>query len=315
MCLKPATSQKSHAENYVQVPGYSQLPLFLWRLVHGLIDKLLKPFVRITIAAVLLALLSACSARPVAPVSDLSSKRQPAKLIRIVRPGDTLYSIAWAAGVDYRQVANWNGLVAPYIVFPGQNLSLVPTGRHASRSNPTKKPVTVATKVAPVSAPTKVKISPIPTPVPESKPEKSVSKDVRQSPAQTKSAGFADGGWMWPVQGNLLYKFSSSTGAKGIDIGVVSGTPVRASASGRVVYAGSGLRGYGQLVIVKHSSEYLSAYGHNRKLLVQEGDSIRRGQTIAESGSDSGRGELLHFEIRRNGKPINPEGLLPQKQG
>lgn len=97
-----------------------------------------------------------------------------------------------------------------------------------------------------------------------------------------------------------------------MDIAVASGTPVKASAGGRVVYAGSGLRGYGQLVIVKHSTEYLSAYGHNRKLLVQEGDTIVAGQVIAESGSAPGKGEQVHFEIRRNGQPVDPANLLPR---
>lgn len=100
--------------------------------------------------------------------------------------------------------------------------------------------------------------------------------------------------------------------SKGLDIAVPPGTPVRAAANGRVVYAGSGLRGYGQLVIVKHSEEYLSAYGHNRKLLVQEGDSIVSGQVLAESGSAPGKGDQVHFEIRRLGRPVDPITLLPE---
>ena len=108
----------------------------------------------------------------------------------------------------------------------------------------------------------------------------------------------------------MIEDFNTS---KGIDIAVKPGTPVKASAGGSVVYAGSGLRGYGQLVIVKHNDDYLSAYGHNRKILVQEGDRIVSGQIIAESGSASGGSDKLHFEIRRNGKPVDPIRLLPKR--
>ncbi|KAA3634527.1 MAG: hypothetical protein DWQ08_00395, partial [Proteobacteria bacterium] len=141
-------------------------------------------------------------------------------------------------------------------------------------------------------------------------PRSATGASTAPAPRQSGSMpATTNGAWRWPVQGTVVGAFNQS---RGIDIAVSSGTPVKASADGRVVYAGSGLRGYGQLVIVKHSDEYLSAYGHNRKLLVQEGDTIVSGQVIAESGSAPGRGEQVHFEIRRNGKPVDPVRLLPR---
>lgn len=283
-------------------------------------------------------LVAACSAPPVAPVSDLSRPVQPVGVYRIVQEGDTLYSLSWAAGVDYRQLAAWNDLPAPYLIRPGQRISLVPTGSTPTRTAPatTTSPAgSASTRVTPlpadagtgatVLAPTPVAPKPVaPAPAPKSATPAPSTTPAPAAPAaptgeETRAAaavaaassagtGPSPSAWAWPVRGRLVGRFQD---ARGYDIAVASGTPVRSTAEGLVVYAGSGLRGYGQLVIVKHSNEYLSAYGHNRKLLVEEGDRIVGGQVIAESGSAPGKGEQVHFEIRRNGQPVDPGGLLP----
>ncbi len=248
------------------------------------------------------AMLAACAPRPLPPVSDLSRPVTPAEVYRIVRPGDTLYSVSWAAGVDFRELAAWNGIAPPYVIRPGQRISLVPTGRTAptAADAPAKTTPLPADGGGAVARPIEPDTRPVST--------AAVSPPEPEAPANNLPRGAPDL-WNWPVRGKVVSGFSES---RGLDIAVAAGTPVKAAAGGQVVYAGSGLRGYGQLVIVKHSNEYLSAYGHNRKMLVQEGDSIVAGQVIAESGSAQGRGEQVHFEIRRNGRPVDPMGLLPK---
>lgn len=249
------------------------------------------------------AVLAACAPRPLPPVSDLSRPLTPVEVYRIVRPGDTLYSVSWAAGVDYRELAAWNGIAPPFVIRPGQRISLVPTGRTspAAADEPAKTTPLPADGGGAVARPIE----------PDSRPAPAAAAS-RPQPAPPPADNLPRGapeGWNWPVRGKVVAGFSES---RGLDIAVAAGTPVKSAAAGQVVYAGSGLRGYGQLVIVKHSNEYLSAYGHNRKMLVQEGDSIVAGQVIAESGSAPGRGEQVHFEIRRNGRPVDPMGLLPK---
>ncbi|MGA8034035.1 MAG: peptidoglycan DD-metalloendopeptidase family protein, partial [Casimicrobiaceae bacterium] len=117
--------------------------------------------------------------------------------------------------------------------------------------------------------------------------------------------------WMWPAKGKVVAQFSDTANLKGIDIAGTAGEPVYASAAGRVVYAGSGLRGYGKLIIIKHNATYLSAYAHNQNILVKEGQQVARGQKIAEMGSTDASRVMLHFEIRRFGKPMDPEKFLP----
>lgn len=245
-----------------------------------------------------------------------------------MRPGDTLYSLSWAAGVDYRELAAWNGLASPYVIHPGQRISLVPTGRAPAASNAGNAAGTRVSALPQDGNTGATSVTPLPsssTPRPDaagSGTRQSVSKEKRvtskpapeRKPAVPATPGPTPtpGAWMWPVRGSVVASFSQS---RGVDIAVGSGTPVKASAAGQVVYAGSGLRGYGQLIIVKHSAEYLSAYGHNRKLLVEEGDRIASGQVIAESGSAPGKGEQVHFEIRRNGRPVDPLSLLPARSG
>jgi len=225
------------------------------------------------------------SRRP-APVVTSSSQRGS----HTVMGGDTLYAIAWRYGIDYRTLARINGIAAPYTIYPGQTLRLTgdaPPPQPAATSQP------APTASAPVPKPSPPAIAASSPPVIET-PDAPVSS------------------WRWPTDGKVSRGFSGTV-HKGIDIDGRAGDPVRATAAGVVVYAGSGIVGYGQLLIVKHNEVYLSAYGHNRKLLVKEGEVVETGQQIAEKGSSATNSVKLHFEIRRDGKPIDPKKLLPPR--
>lgn len=217
-------------------------------------------------------ILSACGHQP-APVSDRTAHapRIKDKAHYTVRRGDTLYSIAFAAGRDFRSVARWNGISPPYRIYPGQRLSLVPTGR-ADRPRP----------------------RPAPSP-----------------PAGERFERVK--GWVWPAQGRVVQKFAAARRHTGIEIAGRSGQGVHSAAPGKVVYAGSGLRGYGKLIIVKHNEVFLSAYAHNRKLLVREGIRVAAGERIAEMGNTGTNRVKLHFEIRKDGRPVDPLRYLPKR--
>jgi lipoprotein NlpD len=221
-----------------------------------------------------------------------------------VRRGDTLYSIAWRLGVDHRDLAAWNDIRPPYTIYSGQRIRVIPGQRkRVVISQP--KPVDPAPKVTettPKSGATKP-AQVAATPEPKSKP-KAVWKEIPSVKLR----------WQWPTQGKVVQNFSSKDiNRKGIKIAGNLGQKITASEAGKVVYVGDGLIGYGQLIIIKHNKEYLSAYGFNRKLLVKEGDEMRKGDLIAEMG-DGGSGRAqLHFEVRRNGVPVNPTALLPRR--
>ena len=202
--------------------------------------------------------------------------------VHVVQPGDTLYTIAWRHGLDHRSLAAWNNLRNPDLIFAGQRIRLTaPPGRAAAAP-----PREAAPARAPATAGTQASRRPAPQPVPAAEP-----------PPQ----------WQWPTRGPIVSEYGNRAAiASGIGIGGRAGQPVTAAASGRVVYAGSGLIGYGQLVIIKHNETYLSAYGHNGRVLVAQGQDVRRGQQIAEMGFGPERRPRLHFEIRRNGVPVDP---------
>lgn len=223
-----------------------------------------------------------------------------------VRRGDTLYSIAWRYGFDYRQLAAWNAIRAPYTIYPGQRLRL------------TRPPSTSSKKTAKRSSSTSAK-TPKTSPTTKKSASQSASSKKASSGGSLKksSKAAAKGGnvpvkrWHWPTRGKVVTSFYKS-GRKGIDIAGKLGQPILAASGGNVVYSGSGLIGYGQLIIVKHNKRYLSAYAHNNKILVKEGDTVRGGQRIAEMGRSGSNRALLHFEIRRDGKPIDPIRYLPK---
>jgi lipoprotein NlpD len=296
----------------------------------------------------------------------------------VVVKSDTLYSIAFRKGVDFRDLAQWNGIAAPYTIRPGQRLTLSPpSGRtvaaQATRaphtnpppnpprtssptvvSAPSHPPVTASTAATapgfePVTAPpaapsaapavaataatasataatqvavpikkpaapavtattTVVPVAGVPTPAPAAMPP----------PAPTPAAAGASRAvsgvnWRWPADGSLLSRFQSGDAIPGIEIAGKSGDPVRAAADGVVVYSGNGLVGYGELVIIKHNESFLSAYGHNRKRLVKEGQRVSAGQQIAEMGSTGATRNELEFQIRKDGNPVDPLGYLPSR--
>ena len=210
-----------------------------------------------------------------------------------VRPGETLYAIGWRYGVDYRTLARWNGIDPPYTIRPGQVLRVAPPRpnwweeEEAEAQDSDAPPPTVKKRTAPTT-----------------------------SPPPPKAASSGPIAWRWPAQGPILRTFRLQPPVnKGIDIGGRLDAPVRAAAGGEVVYAGQGLIGYGNLVIVKHDQNFLSAYAHNKTLLVKEGDRVSAGQVIARMGRDNRGRVALHFEIRRRGKPVDPLRLLPRRGG
>lgn len=197
-----------------------------------------------------------------------------------VQRGDTLYAISRRTNITAMDLAAWNGLSSPDTIYPGQTLKLYPPG--ASKQGASAP---VAGSVAPPRP-----LTPIAAPV---------------------SSGFS---WRWPADGVVVGTFvAGETTKQGVDIAGASGQAVRAAADGVVVYSGAGLVGYGELIIIKHSDTYVSAYGHNRRLLVREGQQVKAGQSIAEMGSTGADRVKLHFEIRRQGKPVDPLQYLPRR--
>jgi len=226
----------------------------------------------------------------------------------VVKPGDTLFSIAFRYGWDYKELAARNGIPAPYTIRPGQAIRFNSgsTGSTTVVSNPSS-----SSKTTVIRRPVGTAITP-----PASGGKTTPTSPTTPTPVVTTvpAAERAVGGWTWPANGVLIGKFASNGSLnKGIDIAGDLGQPVFAASDGAVVYAGSGLRGYGELIIIKHSDTYVSAYGHNRRLLVREGQQVKAGQSIAEMGSTGTDRVKLHFEIRRQGKPVDPLQFLPRR--
>lgn len=271
---------------------------------------------------------SGCGPGFAVPVRDTGvpqPSRQP-KVVHIVRKGDTLYSIAFDAGLDYRAVARWNGIKPPYVISPGRKLRLRPppgykpptrTAASGSRAGtattqPSASASTRASSTSSASASSPASgTTPgsAQSPASSSPPASTASRQPAPPPRSTTSGAVES--WLWPARGAIIRGFSQDSANPGIDIAGEEGDPVKSAAGGRVVYSGDGLRGYGQLIIVKHNETFLSAYAHNRKLLVREGDQVRRGQPIAEMGSTGTNRVMLHFEIRKQGTAVDPLQYLP----
>lgn len=216
-----------------------------------------------------------------------------------VKKGDTLIGIALDTGNAWRDLASWNHLDNPNRILVGQHLRVVALPGEAS-----------AVEIKAVAAAPTQQLSSL-----EVKPgtDKDAAKKVAEPVApKAETAPAVASAWSWPAAGNVIESFSDSRN-KGIDIGLKAGDAVNAALEGNVVYAGNALRGYGNLIILKHNSTYLSAYAHNRKLLVKEGDAVKRGQQIAEAGSTDAERVKLHFEIRKGGKPVDPTKFLPAR--
>lgn len=297
--------------------------------------------------AFICAFVAGCAATTPAPVSERlrSAKKTAAKPkavakepdwrpdVYTVQKGDTLYSIALEHGLDYRELAEANGVEDVNVIHVGRQLRLKPAAQPA---------LTVPLKAAPAvegrplagdlpsvkNAPKPLKLPysekalaqlegqsvAVAAPKPEQVPFKIVKADDKAHPAEpAKDAGGDDDDqvdWGWPANGKVIAGFADSQNGKGVDIAGKAGQPVLASASGKVVYSGSGLRGYGKLIIIKHNKTYLSAYAHNSQILVKEGQAVSKGQKIAEMGDSDADQVKLHFEIRRLGKPVDPAKYL-----
>ena len=295
----------------------------------------MKQSPRLVLLTLLLAVLAGCNTatrktpvieRPISPVTTrpapprVEAPRPDARGTYTVRRGDTLLRIALDHGQSYRDLVAWNNLADPDDIKVGQVLRVDPPGEKVAGNNVVTQPVPM-----PPQAPRKT------TPRADKKPysEENVAESQRGEKAETVvSAAAVPAGsrvgatvtatddeklsWMWPSDGRIIATFDEGKN-KGIDIAGRAGQQVMAAGAGKVMYAGSGIRGYGNLVIVKHSNSLLSAYAHNRAIVVKEGDNVTKGQVIAEMGDSDADTVKLHFEIRQQGKPVDPARFLPSR--
>lgn len=298
-----------------------------------------------------IAVLSACAQTTVSVRSNTgnetarpaASQKQYEPISRdqpyIVQAGDTLYGISFRAGLSYREVAAWNDIGEPYTVKIGQRILLRPKNFVETAESRSVAPDTAAPTI---SKPVEIKSPEVKSPVvqtPVVKPIESVSQTPVVTPTESNTgkpllAGPGEStpqnpvspvtnkpvvnsgaiNWRWPSDGMVISRYvQGDTSQQGINIGGKSGQPVKASADGTVVYSGAGLVGYGELIIIKHNNEWLSAYAHNRRRLVAEGTKVNAGDVIAEMGRTGTIRDMLHFEIRRNGKPVDPLLFLPKQ--
>jgi len=286
----------------------------------------------------LLVLLAGCMTGRPAPVTDRlppQTKASPAKpkpvprvaqgpdqprpAFYTVKAGDTLYSIALESGLDYRELAAWNN-VEPSRIRVGQSLRLTPPGGVVA--SPLRTPGAVEAKPlgTDAGAVAGAKGEPRGVRMPYSdqtyaqmsgaKPDPAVAKPQTQPESKPFPPGADEVDWIWPVTGKIVSPFNEASN-KGIGIAGKMGQPVVAAGPGRVIFSGIGIRGLGKLIVIKHNEKFLSVYAHNRELLVKEGQTVARGQKIAEMGDTDADRVKLHFEIRRLGKPVDPAGLLP----
>ena len=258
----------------------------------------------------LIFLLSSCGggSRALAPVGSYGYDSSQRKITSppssyTVKKGDTLYSISWRYGMDYKELARINGIRSPYTIYVGQKLKFKrSTTSTRTASSSTSNKGKVVTKPSSTSSKPKV-----------TKPTTS-TKPAKSSTTTSSYSGNQNLQWRWPTDGVVIGSYSnSSSGGKGIDISGKAGQPVIAAASGKVVYSGNGLPRYGNLLIIKPNDVYLSAYAHNESLLVKEGQIVKSGQKIATLGRTGTQRYQLHFEIRRNGKPVDPQRFLPKR--
>lgn len=243
-----------------------------------------KILISLTVLMLCLSIFGCSSNYKFAKIEDLTSSNRVTKGIHVVDKGESLYSIAFRYGRDFRNLAALNGIEFPYKIVPGQKIYLNKTSYiRAARSHKGHKTNKLSQKV---------KLN-----------NHATSKITEENHIVT------DGSWDWPLRGRMATKYNSDAGfSKGIDIAVNNTTDVKAAADGVVVYRGAGLKGYGKLIIIKHSEKFLSAYAHNDWLSVNEGQLVKKGQKIAVIGE---KAKVLHFEIRENGKPIDPVIYLP----
>lgn len=309
-------------------PGRGR-PMTLWR--------------KLLLSLCLGAALQACGPAwsPVAPDPESSSYATTADGHYRVRRGDSLHAIAFKYGLDWRDLADWNTLSAPYTIYPDQQIRLLPPGDQGGSqvlTRPAPAPARAVSREGPASEERPADVdssarhadeaSPSgPATIAESPPRAGPPQPAgTQATTQATTQAGAEAGpaeplpltdperWLWPAEGRLLSSFLADDPArKGIQIGGDEGQPVVATAAGEVVYSGSGLIGFGELIIVKHSDRMLSAYAHNRRRLVVEGQQVAAGEQMAEMGRNDRNQPMLHFEIRVNGAPQDPLKYLPRR--
>lgn len=267
-------------------------------------------------------------AKPVT-VKAIPEPRQTGQ--HVVQKGETLYAIAFQNGLDYRDLAFWNNLASPDVINAGQVLRLTPPDDAASRGRGVEtrpmRDTALQSQPVPLEETAPLLNEPLAQRLPYSEANWAALSVAKAAPARevpkitaaprpdnaAMQASEAQEGWRWPAEGALLGAFGEG-GGKGIDIGGERHAPVMAASSGKVVYSGTGLRGYGKILIVKHADEFLSAYAHNQTLLVKEGDWVKGGQKIAEMGDTESDRVKLHFEVRQYGKPLDPLKYLPERK-
>ena len=277
-----------------------------------------RPVWQGVVAMAVMLIAAGCSTTRVsgpAPVEDRGGAARPPAVVAMpgaenagkpgyytVKPGDTLFRIALDSGQNWRDVQAWNNLSNPNALEVGQVLRVQPpvsatSSAPATPNGPTTSPVASSGVVS----------RPL-----ESTPPSAATPPATPPAAPAPSAGADEITFIWPAQGTVITPFDDANN-KGVSIAGKIGDPVVAAADGRVVYAGAGLRGYGNLIILKHNNTYLTAYAHNQALLVREDQSVRQGQKIAEMGSSDTDRVKLHFEVRRMGKPVDPIAHLPKR--
>jgi lipoprotein NlpD len=302
----------------------------------------MKPFRPVYVMLLLASLLGSCAGPPPAPSEHRSGRSgtynsTPDGYYR-VRRGDNLNAIAFKFGLDWREIARLNGISVPYLIYPDQVLQLTPPAQQAAVAAPSanqsgdSSSAQISAATSPASTTTRAlespgsststvgqplgpPTSPAPLSAPTTEPDAAAPAGTQAPAGSSYSIPAGDPGrWLWPTEGRVVSSFRANDPArKGIDIGGRAGQPVLASAAGQVVYSGSGLIGYGELIIIKHSDRMLSAYAHNSKRMVNEGQQVTAGSQIAEMGSNDRNRAVLHFEIRRNGSPVDPLRYLPQR--
>lgn len=262
---------------------------------------------RLFIIIVIMQGFTGCSGpHRLAPVHDRNQPASTKVSYHVVAPGETLYSIAWRYGLDYKSLAKANSVGRSYTIFPGQKITLLSHGTHVDTSGTGLESPRVSASPTHKTHTEVVK--------------KTKAKRLKKRPAVISSSSVSSKLdqkviWSWPCSGPVSKAFKANNGLnKGIDITGKLGEPVYAASSGTVVYSGEGLRGYGKLIIIKHSDKFLSAYAYNSKLKVKEGDTVKTGEKIAEMGETGTDSVKLHFEIRFDGKPVNPLIHLPPRK-
>jgi len=261
-------------------------------MLHGASRRAGAVVTRVLFLCMCLCELASCSSTTSLP----ASRRDAREVVHVVKSGETLYKIASHYRIDQQELASWNGIRDPNELRVGQRLRLVPPRGYVAAA-PAARPTEAAPQSTATRSPTTSTSTSPPSRAPTTRPA------PKPSAAPTATAPR----WSWPTDGKVVARFGADgTIGSGLSIGGREGQPVRAASAGRVVYAGGGLIGYGQLVIIKHDETFLSAYGYNSQLLVTQGQEVARGATIALMGLGPNRQPRLHFEIRRNGVPVDP---------